>query len=119
MDDLIKEIKKIGIQAVAYMPTRNTPAQLNRLMKLCKEYDLFEISGEDINSPRQLFECKALADPNYSHLIDSTWALIGHEYISGEKGIEAGMFSAESVQKTPDLKKRIKEFAEIGRQTVK
>lgn len=119
LDDLIKEIKKIGIQAVAYMPTRNTPAQLKRLMKLCKEYDLFEISGEDINSPRQLFECKALADPNYSHLIDSTWALIGHEYISGEKGISAGMFSAESIKKTPNLKERIKLFAEIGRQTVK
>ena len=119
LDDLIREIKKIGICAVAYMPTRNTPEQLKRLMKLCKEYDLFEISGEDINSPRQLFECKALADPAYSHLIDSTWALIGHEYISGEKGISAGMFSEESRKKTPDLQQRIKLFAEIGRQTVK
>ena len=119
LDDLIKEIKKIGIQAVAYMPTRNTPAQLNRLMKLCKEYDLFEISGEDINSPRQLFECKALADPNYSHLIDSTWALIGHERISSEKGIEYGMFADKTVKETPDLKERIKAFADIGRQTVK
>ena len=119
LDDLIYEIKKIGISAVAYMPTRNTPAQLTRLMKLCKKHDLFEISGEDVNSPRQLFECKALADPMYSHLIDSTWALIGHEYISGEKGVEYGMFSEKTVKEIPDLQERIKKFAEIGRKTVK
>ena len=106
------------MQAVAYMPTRNTPAQLNRLMGLLKEHDLFEISGEDINSPRQKFECKALANPAYSHLIDSTWALIGHEAVSSKEGVTAGMFSAESMAKTPDLYARIKEFAAKGRETI-
>ena len=119
LPELIKEIKGIGMQAVAYMPTRNTPAQLTRLMGLLKEHDLFEISGEDINSPRQKFECKALANPAYSHLIDSTWALIGHEAVSSKEGVNAGMFSAESMAKTPDLYARIKEFATKGRETVK
>ena len=119
LPELIKEIKGIGMQAVAYMPTRNTPAQLTRLMGLLKEHDLFEISGEDINSPRQKFECKALANPAYSHLIDSTWALIGHEAVSSKEGVTAGMFSAESQAKTPDLYARIKEFAAKGRETVK
>jgi len=40
---------------------------------------LMEISGEDINSPRQSFICKALDDPAFSNLADSTWALIRHE----------------------------------------
>lgn len=119
LPELIKEIKGIGMQAVAYMPTRNTPAQLTRLMGLLKEHDLFEISGEDINSPRQKFECKALANPAYSHLIDSTWALIGHEAVSSKEGVSAGMFSAETMAKTPDLYARIKEFAAKGRETVK
>jgi hypothetical protein len=119
LPELIKEIKNIGIQAVAYMPTRNTSAQLERLGKLLKENDLFEISGEDINSPRQKFECAALANPQYSHLIDSTWALIGHEAISSEKGIEFGMFSEKTMAETPDLQERIKKFAVIGKGPVK
>ena len=119
LPELIAEIKKSGFLACAYMPTRNTPAQLQRLGKLLKENDLFEISGEDVNSPRQKFACAALALPEYSHLIDSTWALIGHEAISSEKGIEYGMFSAKSISETPDLKERIKKYAKIGYDTVK
>lgn len=118
LPELIKEIKKAGFKACAYMPTRNTPAQLQRLGKMLKENELFEISGEDVNSPRQKFACAALALPEYSHLIDSTWALIGHEAISTEKGIEYGMFSEKSIAETPDLYERVKKFAAIGRKTV-
>lgn len=118
LPELIKEIKAIGIQAVAYMPTRNTPEQLVRLGKMLKENELFEISGEDINSSRQKFACAALALPEYAHLIDSTWALIGHEAISTEKGVEYGMFSERSVKETPDLYQRIKKYAVIGHETV-
>ena len=119
LPELITEIKKSGFLACAYMPTRNTPAQLQRLGKMLKENDLFEISGEDVNSPRQKFACAALALPEYSHLIDSTWALIGHEAISTEKGVEYGMFAEKSVKETPDLKERIKKYAKIGYSTVK
>lgn len=118
LPELITEIKKSGFLACAYMPTRNTPAQLQRLGKLLKENNLFEISGEDVNSPRQKFACAALALPEYSHLIDSTWALIGHETISSEKGVEYGMFSERSVKETPDLYERIKKYAIIGHKTV-
>lgn len=118
LDDLFKEIKKAGFLAVAYMPTRNTPAQLERVMTLCKQYGFFQISGEDINSPRQKFDCKALALPEYSHLIESTWALIGHEAISSEKGVEYGMFSEKAIKETPDLYERIAKYAEIGRKTI-
>ncbi len=117
LDELIAEIKAVGIKAVAYMPTRNTEAQLDRLRALCAKYGLFEISGEDINSPRQRFECKALANPRYANLIDSTWALIGHER-AAENGVENGMFAEKAVEKYPDLKERIAAFAEIGRASV-
>ncbi len=119
LPELIKEIKKAGFQACAYMPTRNTPEQLQRLGKMLKENQLFEISGEDVNSPRQKFACSALALPEYSHLIDSTWALIGHEAISSEKGVEYGMFSDKAVKETPNLYDRIKKYAVIGHETVK
>lgn len=119
LPELIKAIKEIGFQAVAYMPTRNTPKQLQRLIKLVKENELFEISGEDINSSRQKFQCVALAKPEYAHLITSTWALIGHEAISTEKGTEYGMFSESSKLEQPDIQKRALKFAEIGRETLK
>ena len=119
LPELMEEIKKTGFLAVAYMPTRNTPAQLARVMDFCREYGFFQISGEDINSPRQKFACAALANPEYSHLIKSTWALIGHEAISSEKGLEYGMFSEKSAKETPNLDERILKFAEIGKKTVR
>lgn len=119
LEDLFVELNKAGFLAVAYMPTRNTPEQLKKLQALCKKYGFFEISGEDINSPRQQFCCKALALKEYSHLIESTWALIGHEYSVQNYGVESGMFSLETIKQTPDLYERIKKFAEIGRKTIK
>lgn len=119
LEDLIIELKKAGFKAIAYMPTRNTKEQLFRLQALCKKYNLFEISGEDINSPRQKFCCSALAEKEFSHLIESTWALIGHEYIVNEKGVEYGMFSSKEEKETPNLNERIKKFALIGKQTIK
>ena len=119
LEELIIQIKKAGFEAVAYMPTRNTPEQLKRLQGLCRKYGLFEISGEDINSPRQKFQCEALAKPEYAHLIESTWALIGHEYIVNEKGLDEGMFSEKSIKELPSLADRIVKFAKIGRDTVK
>lgn len=117
LDELIDEVRSVGIRAVAYMPTRNTEAQLDRLRALCAAKGLFEISGEDINSPRQKFECKALANPRYANLIDSTWALIGHERAC-QKGVENGMFAAKAEGEYPDLQDRIQAFAKIGRASV-
>lgn len=79
LEDLIKALKNIGVPALAYMPTRNTLTQIERLQSLAKTYDMIEISGEDINSPRQSFNCDAYQDPKHQHLIDSAWALVGHE----------------------------------------
>lgn len=118
LDELIDEVGSVGIRAVAYMPTRNTEAQLDRLRALCAKKGLFEISGEDINSPRQKFECKALANPRYANLIESTWALIGHERAS-EGGIENGMFAEKAEKQYPSLNDRIAHYAEIGRNSVK
>ena len=79
LDDVIACIKGCGIRAVTYMPTRNTPEQLARLRALCEKNGLFQVSGEDINSPRQSFIIRAMENPLFSNLIDATWKLIEHE----------------------------------------
>lgn len=79
LDILFAELKKQGVDAITYMPSRNTPAQLSKVMSMCREYGFGEISGEDINSPGQSFICPQLAQPEFSHLIDATWSLIERE----------------------------------------
>ena len=79
LDDVFECLKEEGVKSVTYMPTRNTPAQLERLRGLCDQYGMFQISGEDINSPRQSFVIKAMENPMFANLIDATWKLIEHE----------------------------------------
>ena len=79
LDDVFECLKEEGVKAVTYMPTRNTPQQLQRLRNLCEQYGMFQISGEDINSPRQSFVIKAMENPMFKNLIDATWKLIEHE----------------------------------------
>lgn len=114
LDELVPWLAENGFYALSYMPTRNSGAQLKRLMALCERHGLFQISGEDINSPAQSFVCQALSQPAYRHLIRATWALIGHEKAATED-LSKGMFSEETLQKWPDLQERIARFSVIGR----
>jgi len=79
LDELFAMLKTEGIRGITYMPSRNTDAQIARLQALCAQYDMVEISGEDINSPGQSFICEKLEDPRFSHLVDATWNLIERE----------------------------------------
>lgn len=115
LEELFEVIKEIGFNAVTYMPTRNTQEQLRRVKQLCEKHGMFQISGEDINSPRQPFICTALRNEEFKNLIDSTWALIGHEYMA-TLDKSKGLFSDETVAKYPDLNERIREYCKIGRE---
>ena len=114
LDLLFDELPQLGFQAVTYMPARNTVAQLQRVQKLCNQHNLLQISGEDINSPRQLFRCEALKKPEYRHLVDATWALIGHE-LSATANPANGFFTPETERRFPALADRINHFAAIAR----
>ena len=79
LDELFETIYGAGIRAVTYMPTRNTQPQLDRLRVLCERYGMLQISGEDINSPRQKFIIDKMQEEQFSNLIENTWRLIQHE----------------------------------------
>ena len=108
---LFSELKKLGFNAVTYMPSRNTSEQLSRVMGLCESHGFFQISGEDINSPRQSFICPAAEKPEFAHLKKATYALIGHELSATEK-IENSMFSDANKEK--NLNERIDFYAAKG-----
>lgn len=113
IDQLFPVLKELQFNAVTYMPSRNTVTQLDKVRSLCEKYQFFQISGEDINSPRQSFICEALQDPKFQNLIDATWALIGHERAATES-LSHSMFSTETIEKYPELSERIKVYQKIG-----
>ena len=118
LDELVEYVAKLGYRAITYMPSRNTKAQLHRLRALCEKYNLFQISGEDINQPRQSFVCEAQRDPEFNNLYDATWALIAHEWRATENP-EDGFFSAKSIEKWPNLNDRIAAFSQFGQAMLK
>ncbi len=114
LEELIPELKRIGFKAITYMPPRNTLSQLLRLQRLCKKYELMEISGVDINSPRQFFNYPIILRPEFAHLIEATWALIAHEKLANYNEKYA-LFNNINPLKGKSLKERIITYSEIGR----
>jgi len=110
---LFEELSRLGFRAVTYMPSRNTREQLVRVRKYCESFGLFQISGEDINSPRQKFICEALRDEMFKNLTDAAWALIGHECAATAEPGKA-MFSAKSDKVFMDLQERIQYYKRVG-----
>jgi hypothetical protein len=134
LDELVPELKRIGFKAITYMPPRNTKEQMLRLQKLCRDNELMEISGVDINSSRQSFNCPILLEPEFRHLADAAYALIAHEKLASEvpnlgmfhpenpknfhptKGREADATAAAANEvKRQTLEERIAYYADIGR----
>ncbi len=114
LDELIPVLKELGFPAITYMPPRNTKEQLLRLQGFCKKYDLMEISGVDINQPRQSFRCPELLLPEFRHLDDATWAMVAHEALSGFD-LRFGLFSAENSLADIPIIERIHRYATVGR----
>ncbi|MDR2135225.1 MAG: PHP domain-containing protein, partial [Treponema sp.] len=71
IDRLVPRLKDLGFQGLTYMPPRNTMAQLIRLRRLCEKQDLLEISGVDINTPRQVFQCPEIRKDEFKFLTDT------------------------------------------------
>ncbi len=129
LDELFKEIVALGFLGVTYMPPRNSREQLQRVQELCTKYGLMEISGVDINSPRQSFHCPKLLEPEYRHLQTSAWALIGHEQLSSvtpgygeQNGLSNsketspyGIFVPNSLQRELPITERVELYATYGK----
>ena len=114
LDELFEEVKSLGFLAITYMPPRNTADQIKRIQRFCTEGNFMEISGVDINSSRQSFNCPEVLSPGCRHLLDTTWALIAHERIASADS-KWGLFSADNPLNSLSLQKRIILYAEAGK----
>lgn len=114
LDELVPELVRVGFQAVTYMPPRNTREQLLRLQKLCRDHGLMEISGVDINSSRQSFNCPILLKPDFRHLVDAAWALIAHEKLAASDPALA-LFSPDNPFADRPVAERVEKYSELGR----
>ncbi|MCF7864337.1 MAG: hypothetical protein K9L89_06080, partial [Kiritimatiellales bacterium] len=110
----VPELAAIGFKAITYMPPRNTREQLRRLQKLCQANGLMEISGVDINSSRQGFNCPILLEPDFLHLADAAWALIAHEKLAAADP-KLALFSPENPLANLSVEERVEKYAGIGK----
>jgi hypothetical protein len=114
LEELVDELLRLGEKAVAEMPPRNTAAQLRRVRRLCGERGFMEISGVDINSSRQSFNCPEVLRDEFRHLIDSTWALIAHERLTSlDRAFD--LFSPENPLAARPLEDRLGAYAAAGK----
>ncbi len=114
LDELFETLVAIGYPAVTYMPPRNSLEQLKRVQSLAKDHMMMEISGVDINSSRQQFNCKELLMSEFSHLIDSAWALVAHEKLSTIDN-KYGLFCEDNPFASETLSDRIARYAAYGK----
>ena len=114
INELFSELSRFGFKAVTYMPPRNTLEQLLNIQKLSRDHGFMEISGVDINSSRQSFNCPDVLKEEFRHLVDTTWALIAHERLAGVEK-KYGLFSENNPLAPLDLKKRLSAYASFGK----
>ncbi|MDR1308018.1 MAG: PHP domain-containing protein, partial [Treponema sp.] len=109
-----EELSRLGYRAVTYMPPRNTEEQLRRVQQLCAKWGFMVISGVDINSSRQSFNCPEVLLPPFRHLVDTTWALIVHERLSSVDR-SFGLFAPDNPLAAEPLADRLAFYARAGR----
>ncbi|MDR1496531.1 MAG: PHP domain-containing protein [Clostridiales Family XIII bacterium] len=79
LSELFGILHGLGVGAISYMPARNSREQIERVRTLADRYGMLQISGEDVNSPRQPFISEASKDPWFANLRETTWKLVEHE----------------------------------------
>ncbi|MCL2242842.1 MAG: PHP domain-containing protein [Treponema sp.] len=114
IEELFAELARLKYRAVTYMPPRNTREQLKNVQRLCREMGFMEITGVDINTSRQSFNCPEVLQNEFRHLLDTTWALIAHERLTTVDK-RFSLFSDENPLAAINLKERLTLYANLGK----
>lgn len=114
LEELLKELKDLGVQAVSFEPSRLTDEQLSKIMRLCDEMGLMQLSGETIYSVRQSFAASILDEEKFAHLRNCVWAAAGNVKAL-ENGLNSSMFSSQTIQSYPKLEERVLIYSALGK----
>jgi hypothetical protein len=114
IQELFVELSRLGFRALTYMPPRNTIEQLRNIQQLCAKWGFMEISGVDINSSRQSFNCPEVLRDEFRHLLDTTWAIIAHERLASLDK-RYGLFSGNNPLASLELTSRFGVYARFGK----
>lgn len=117
LDELVEVLNRTGFPAITFMPPRNTPEQLARVSALAAEHGLIEVSGVDINQPRQTFDCPELREERFAHLNTSTWAMVAHEELSNHDPA-LGLLHPDNPLADLPLAQRVEHYGPAGRELV-
>lgn len=117
LEELFGELRRLGMPAITYMPPRNTAEQMARIAALAAEYGLLEVSGVDINTPRQVFNCEELQRPELSHLNVATWAMVAHEQLA-DVDPSLGLFAVDGPLISLPLVDRVARYGALGQALV-
>lgn len=117
IEELVAFLGELGMPAITYMPPRNTAEQMARIAALADANGLLEVSGVDINTPRQVFNCPELQRPELDHLNDATWAMVAHERLA-EHDRALGLFAQDSPLAHLPLRDRVERYSALGRALV-
>jgi hypothetical protein len=71
LDELTSWLPAAGIRALTFAPSRDTEAQIARVQGLCEKNGLFQIAGDDVNSPFQAFASEKLSAPGMEYLAEN------------------------------------------------
>jgi hypothetical protein len=116
LDELIALLKSAGFNAVSYRPSRLTDARIERIRGLCREADLLELNGEEDAAPAQSAALSETQTCAYAHLLETAYALIGHEKET-TLSQERAMFASETVKRMPSLAERTDYFSHVWRRS--
>jgi uncharacterized protein (TIRG00374 family) len=114
LDELISELKELGVNAVMYEPSRLTDEQLKRIGELCEEHEMIQLSGETIYSIRQGFRNDVLDDERFDFLVNNAWALVGNVRAM-DAGKESSIVSSSTIEKYPQLSTRLMIYSALGK----
>lgn len=117
LDELVVTLGEIGFPAITFMPPRNTAEQLQRVSELAAANGLIEVSGVDINQPRQVFSCPELSEPRFAHLNTSTWAMVTHEMLSNHDRT-LGLLHHDNPLAGLSLPERVARYGKVGPELV-
>ncbi len=110
LESMCALLKEKGFNAVTFDDRKIHNEKLDELNEFFLSKDLMPISLYRMGMPRQTGRATKMADV----LFDTALAVIGNS-ISTAYSVSDGMFAITTVQKCPNLKKRIELFKNVGR----